>query len=437
MSNFYNIKCNIYNTNIFPETSLAINTEHFLPESEPVMTIFEVNVESGNPNLLEETGSFDLKGFYNENWNNYYNIMNNNNNNDNNNNNNNNNNKNNNNSNNVFNKVNNSSTDTIKIIKPKLNSNLQFDIDRPIPEPFFEKDIIQIVRKKFNNYSGIITILSSNTNKQNNFVKKVKKEISEKIIKRNKRYNLEVKDTKQFGRKRKNDESIRSHNKYTADNIINKIKNILKKYLITFVNNIIFCLYTQEKINKILTTLKLPKHVSLSLIKDIDYKSIANIKNKKENLALLNLSVRKFLSFNVSDKYKRIKYKENENLTKYNKLIIDHLFKDEKNKAIFNFIFNELNLENWLDIFIHQKELDDFPQFKLLNKNEAVIIEESLVRLENFLEELNKEGEVYFLCFILLIFNYRRYYSIKQERKRNKNNSNNSNSDGIDKKSNI
>ena len=62
-------------------------------------------------------------------------------------------------------------------------------------------------------------------------------------IKINKRYTKSDKNIKNNnnilkrnkGRKRKDDFSIPFHNKYAPDNIINKIKNILKKYLIIFV----------------------------------------------------------------------------------------------------------------------------------------------------------------------------------------------------------
>ena len=135
---------------------------------------------------------------------------------------------------------------------------------------------------------------------------------------------------------------------------------------------------------------------------------------------MLNLSVRKFLSFNISTRYRKINIKENRNLIKYNKIIIDYLFKEEKNREIFNFIFNELDLEDWLDIFIRKKDLNDFPQFIHLNINQAKIIEENLIRIENIFDELYSEGEIYFVCFILLIYNYKRYFLIKPERK-NKN----------------
>lgn len=304
----------------------------------------------------------------------------------------------------------------------KSKSNLlPFAIDKPIPEPFYEKDISHIILKKVDINEKIKdkikNLLKSKSILENNFVKIVRKEITEKLNTRGKRLNKDNKNKVNFGRKRKGDESIRIHNKYTPDNIITKIKNILKRYLIVFVNNIIFSLYGKENINTILNKLNLPKHASLSLIKDIDYKSIANKKRKNENLALLNISIKKILSFNVSGRYRKIKNKDDKCLTNYNKIIIEYLFEGGKNRNILDFIFNKLNLEDWLDIFTRKKDLDDFPQIHSLNENEIKIVEESLVTLDNYFEELFSEGDIYFLCFILLIYNYKRYYLIKQERK--------------------
>jgi hypothetical protein len=247
----------------------------------------------------------------------------------------------------------------------------------------------------------------------------VKKDITEKLNTRSKRLNKKLKNKEdiKYGRKKKEDSSIGVHNKYASDNIIIKIKNIIKKYLINFINNIIISLYGPKKIIEIRNILNLPKHVSLSLIKDISYKSIANKTKKKDNLDLLNFSIEKFLSLNVSTRYGKINKTKNLELNKYNKIIIDHLLKDEKNKDIFNFIFKELNLEDWMDIFIHKKDLNDLLSFYLLDNEQRKIVEESFIRIEDIFEELTAEGDVYFFCFILLIYNYKRYYSVKQERK--------------------
>jgi hypothetical protein len=70
-----------------------------------------------------------------------------------------------------------------------------------------------------------------------------------------------------------------------------------------------------------------------------------------------------------------------------------------------------------MDIFIHKKDLNDLLSFYLLDNEQRKIVEESFIRIEDIFDELTAEGDVYFFCFILLIYNYKRYYFVKQERK--------------------
>ena len=308
----------------------------------------------------------------------------------------------------------------------KSKTNINYSINKAIPIPLYENEIIYIINHKMNISNKIRNILNSDSSiKNDSRIEIVKKDITEKLNTRNKRLKKEFKNKQEikYGRKKKQDLSIRSHNKYASDNIIIKIKNVIKKYLIMFVNNLILSLYGAKKINEIRTFLNLPKHVSLSLIKDINYKTIANKSRKKDNLDLLTISIEQFLSSNVSTRYRKINKRENANLSSYNKIIIDFLFKDNNNKEIFNFIFKTIKIEDWLDLFIYQKELNDFIPFNFLEEGQKKIIEASFIRIDNFLDKLSEEGDVYFFCFLILIFNYKRFFLIKQERnKRKKNN---------------
>ena len=83
---------------------------------------------------------------------------------------------------------------------------------------------------------------------------------------------------------------------------------------------------------------------------------------------------------------------------------------------LYNFIFNSLKIEDWLNIFIYQKELNDFCSFNYLGENQKKIIEESFLKIDNFFDKLSEEGDLYFFCFLLLIYNFKRYFLIKQER---------------------
>ena len=295
----------------------------------------------------------------------------------------------------------------------------KFYINKTLPLPLYENDIIKIINTKMNISYNIQNILNAVSNiKNDSRIEIVKKDITEKLDTRSKRTNKRLKNKEdiKFGRKKKEDLSFRIHNKYTTDNIIIKIKNVMKKYLIIFVNNIIISLYGSKKINEIRTILNLPKHASLSLIKDINYKSIANKTRKKDNLDLLTISVEEFLSSSVSTRYRKINKEEYNNLSKYNQIIIDFLFKDNINRDMFNFIFKNLKIEDWLNIFIYQKELNDFHSFNYLGESQKKIIEESFIKIDDIFDKLSEEGDLYFFCFLLLIYNYKRYFLIKRER---------------------
>ena len=299
--------------------------------------------------------------------------------------------------------------------------NNKFTINNAIPPPLYEYDIAQIINNKMTISYKIHNILNSISNIKNDpRIEIVKRDITEKLNTRSKRVNKKLKNKEniKFGRKKKEDPSIRIHNKYTTDNIIIKIKNIMKKYLIMFVNNIIIFLYGSKRINEIRTKLNLPKHASLSLIKDINYKSVANKIRKKDNLDLLTFSIEEFLSCNVSTRYRKINKENFNDLSNYNKIVIDFLFKDNANINLFIFIFKNLKVEDFLNIFINQKELNDFYSFNYLGEKQKKIIEESLIKIDDFFDKLSEEGDLYFFCFLLLIYNYKRYFSIKHERQR-------------------
>ena len=299
-----------------------------------------------------------------------------------------------------------------------------FEAYRAIPPILLREEISFIFKNKIGMNGKIQRILDTDLYQKNDIIENVKNQLIDKNFIKYKNYNTEKNKfiNKKKGRKRNDDESIRSHNKYSPDNLINKIKTILKKYIINFVNKIINSLYTYQKKISIMTELNFA-YKSFELIKDVDYHSIANKKKKRENLNLLNYSLKEFLSLDLSGKYKTITQNKRELLKLNEKIMTGYLLKDSENKDFFDFILNNLKFEDFLDLFIHRKELNDFPSFKLLNNNQKNIIEISLERIEVFLEKSFKENTdenngkdnndyVYFICFLLMIYNYRRYFSI-------------------------
>ena len=301
-----------------------------------------------------------------------------------------------------------------------------------IPSLLDEEDILNIFKKSKID-KDIKNILVNVFNSIDIKITKIKNELREKIGKKRikiinkKRIRVKIfdipKQKKDAGRKSKEDLSMRFHNKYGSDNIMSKLRNKFHKCLNKFINKIIDSLYTVTELNNILNLEIKDGNEKKKLIKDIDYKTISFKIRKEKNLELLKYTIKEFINLKMSCG------KNNCNLyEKYNnKIIIQKLLNDENNKDIFNFLFNELTILDCLNIFTYKKEFNDFFQFNLLNKYKKNIIKDCLVRFDKIIISMynNKEELVYLHCFILLAYNFKRYYSIKYERrpktKKNKN----------------
>ena len=105
----------------------------------------------------------------------------------------------------------------------------------------------------------------------------------------------------------------------------------------------------------------------------------------------------------------------------YNEKVISWLLKDDNDKIIFDFIFNKLKIEDWVDIFLYNKKLKDCYFFNSLDQTNQKIIKENIIGIDYYFEELyfDNKGNTdkdYFHCFLLLIYNLRRYIMIKEKR---------------------
>lgn len=123
--------------------------------------------------------------------------------------------------------------------------------------PLFEENISEILQK-MNINKEIINFLSFSKNEQEHY-KELENIRNKLFLKENK---LRIKNKEKFkkfivpsklGRKNKNDESYRAHNKYKADNIIKAIKTKLNHSLILFLNRLINSIYCKAQINQILS----------------------------------------------------------------------------------------------------------------------------------------------------------------------------------------
>ena len=273
--------------------------------------------------------------------------------------------------------------------------------------PFLEKDINNLI-KKMNIDEETKKLLYLNEDDNNEELIKLRNQlfIKDKYRVKNKKKNSKFLIAFKLGRKTKNDKSNRFHNKYSPDNIINSIKTKLNNSLLLFLNKLICSIYSIEQLNHFLSELKLPKiKASKVLVKN----ARTNNKGKVYYLNLLNLTIKDYISQNISPKTINLPFD-------YNKKIIQKLLEDEENKDIFNFIFNELKIEDWLDIYLYKKEIDDFidnNEFSSIIINE---IKESLIRIDKTFLEMKKDDKLYLNCFTLMIYNYKRYFSMKEER---------------------
>lgn len=294
-------------------------------------------------------------------------------------------------------------------------------------KPYFEKEINQIIKQMdLNKENNEKFLLNPNYNNiyiqnikeiltKNNNIRRINKN-QDNIIKKEEKKNS-------IGRKKKNDNSKSNHNKYIPDNIVKKIKNRISDFLIEFINNLINSIYNINEINKILLNLNLHKFElknQKKIIKKIEHKFSANLTKKEDNLKLLNSTLKEYLSNKISTKY--VNYKENQN-----ELIISKLLEDDENKDIFKFVFQELKIEDWLQIYTHQKNIDDYIyRYDLSKDKEKVIkIKKSIVGIDEYLKKLitlenENDNKLYYHCFLLLIYNFRLYLDLKEGRNHKK-----------------
>ena len=305
-----------------------------------------------------------------------------------------------------------SNTDKIIVVtKQRKSSKIKFKIKT---NPILEEEINKIIINKMNiNPEDKLKFLLD-INPKDIRILKIKDELindeskgeylEEKIA-------FKVENGQILGIKR-NDDSIESNRrKSKSDNIIKKIKNRIIDFLLSFVNKLINSLYSKDKINQILSKLNLPliKSQNEDVLKKIDDKIVANHTNKSYNLEFLSFKLKGLLSKMNSERYS---IPDN-----YNELIISELLKDDENKDIFNFVFNEIDIEAWLQIFTYQKELECYMKNSLANEEHELKLKENIVRIDEYLMKyLNseKDDKIYYHCFLLLLYNFRIYLSNKK-----------------------
>ena len=317
-------------------------------------------------------------------------------------------------------------TQMINKAKPyfKIEKYYGIKIENDIPKPFLEKDITKLFKKmnicKETKMKFISCINNPSTKKEEIKSKLLlnprerRKKLNDKVKpKEKKEIKFNNKSNLKSGRKTKNDFSVRTHNKFSFDNMIDKIKNMINTSLVLFCNKIIKAIYTnEEQIIQIFSMAKISKEISRTkIIKDIDYSFLANKRKGNEVLELLNMTVKDYLSNKISLKYVNIP-------NEYNELIINQLLLDDNNKDIFVFLFN-IKIGDFFYVYIYQKDIKEFLEFNKLNSNHKRIVKNNLVRINDCLNKIVSKDETYFQCLVMLIYNFRRFLMNQERRNRN------------------
>ena len=86
------------------------------------------------------------------------------------------------------------------------------------------------------------------------------------------------------------------------------------------------------------------------LLKDLDYQKIVNETKKERNLEFLNMTLKEFLSLEISPKFKTFSPYSNRN-------VINEIIENEKENEIIMFVLSNLTLRDYLDIFIYKKRV--------------------------------------------------------------------------------
>ena len=215
---------------------------------------------------------------------------------------------------------------------------------------------------------------------------------------------IEKPKKKKRGRQSKST-SINEHNKMSSDNIIKKIKAKIFKYILIFLNNLL------EKAKKIKGNIKFFK---------LDYEYINKLKVSFEK-ELLSKKLKDLVSLNISPKYKG----KEEN----NKKIIDSIENKDVNIINEEYIIN-ITLRDWLDLFTGKKIIEDFNVLAVIKKENEVphinfkMIKDNFLGINDLLNNFKEEEDEYFAHFVLLLFNYERWFNNKRTREKNKNKNN-------------
>jgi len=299
----------------------------------------------------------------------------------------------------------------------KQESNNEKEKVHEIPEYFTLSKIKELLTSKLS--PEIIKELNQKIFLEKN-LQKVESEIDDQVLlgkKRNKKDKITFneEDKKDIGRKKKDDNSSRKHNKYCVDNIIKKIKLKLLEDFLNFGNKVINENLDKNKLivyNKILRDRDDNIEKFEDLIKMIDYKYIGRL-NKKKDLSILYMPFKELFSKNIIPRYSKLKPDSN-------KIIIEKLLQEECDKANIAFVLN-MKFKDWIDIFTYRKRLNSINNLEYGNLDNLSQYFEYADNLILNIYRKNKKDN-YLLYFMIYLYNYERWFSLKIGRTRSSKN---------------
>lgn len=296
-------------------------------------------------------------------------------------------------------------------------NDIQKEIEKEIPPQYFYDKIKNEIFPKLN----LKNDLKKNFIKNDKIIKLENNMSDEHFLNKKTRNRgqtkTKVKNYKKKGRKKIDDNSASIHNKDSPDNIIKKIKSKLLDYhLLNFINSLLNSLLNRDKINAYLKkNINEKEQEKEKLIKKLDYKQFVDDMKKENNLNFLKLSLKGLLSKDISKKYSTLP-------KDLNKTVINEILNKEKDNEIISFLFN-LTFGEWFDVFTFKKEITDL---KFLEDNKKHIIMNKSERIDKLLEDIYLNNDInYYSSFVYLIYNYERWFYVKQGRKRKEKNNKN------------
>ena len=269
------------------------------------------------------------------------------------------------------------------------------------------------VRKKFKKgekTEEILTKMSDEylTQKQKRKEKKPRKKRDKKKLGRKRKEENYYSDINNIENGKGNDDDNNFHSRDSIDNIIKKIKNKLFKELIKFVNECLYLEFDSKKKQNYSNLVNNKYSKNQEIIKYLDSKKIVEDTKQKNNIKLLNSTLKDIFSHNVSPKFSKMKSNEK---------IIKKILEKEKDNKFIQFLFN-LTFSEWIDIFIYKKDLTEYDS--LIEEKINKVFEKC--RIKNILEKIGKENDNYFSCFLILIYNFQRWIISRKGREPNNNN---------------